>query len=533
MTGTHFWRALEEPVPITFRVVVSADTPPGDRLYWSGTLNRWDPGPAGIGRHPWAEEKSLSRASGDWTLTLDVPRGDTVRYRYTRGSAFSVEGAANGGKRPPRQVVADTEKTVVDTVTTWCDRPDSSKAGSWFTVPLEPADPAKMQQNGEVRRFAGTTLYATDRVREFFHGYHIATTLEHIPDALTDTLVYPRRMSNAPRRNTARFLAGRYEGERTWRIYVDADNDGRVREQDLVLRIPSTATEPRDTLVTLEYDVAAGDSLRTRSVEAKLHFRPDAPPQYASTRTDAPTLVLRPEFAFREGTLQVQDTTMTFAVRRSHPGHGLGWRGWHSVLVDQNGDGVYDLSRGSDEHAEFREPFRLGYLDLEVADIDPLGRWVRLRPATEAPTDRSMQAGDPVPAWTHPLFDALPLEPSQLRDRYVLLDFWSTWCGPCIEALPTLQTTHERFADHRFVLLGVVVNDRRSNVERMIDHRDIEWPQVYDGGALKERFRVRGIPDPILIGPEGTILERGSSLRGDRLLETLASYLEPTDTAQD
>lgn len=528
VAGANSRRTIAEPVPITFRVVVSAEVPSGDALYWTGTLNRWDPGPEGVGRHPWAEEEPLSRESGHWTITLDVPRGDTVRYRYTRGSVFSVEGAPSGGTHPVRKVVAGHPKTVVDTVTAWRDRPDSSKAESWFEVALEPADPAMMQRNGEVHRFAGTTLYATDRVREFFRGYKIKTRLKQIPEALTDTLVYPRRMSNAPKRNTVRFLAGQHENTDAWRIYSDGNNDGRIHEKDLVLRIPPNASEARDTLVTLEYDAEGRDSLHTRTVEAKLSFRPDPPSPYASTHSDAPTLVLRPEFAFREGTVQVGDTTMTVAVRRSHAGHGLGWRGWHSVLVDQDGNGIYNVSKGSNERFEFQEPFRLGYLDLEVADIDPHGQWMRLRPATETPPNRSMQPGDSV-SWTHSVYDVLPLDAGQLRDRYILLDFWASWCSPCIEALPTLQTAHERFSDAPFVLLGIAVNDRQSNVERVIERRGIDWPQVYDGKTLKEHFRVRGLPDPILIGPDGMILKRGSSLRKSQLLETLGAYLETND----
>lgn len=521
--------ASAEPVPITFRVVVSTEVPPGDVLYWSGTLNRWDPGPEGIGRHPWAEEEALSRESKYWTITLDAPRGDTVRYRYTRGSVFSVEGTASGGKHPVRKVVADGPKTVTDTVVSWRDHPDPSKAESWIHVSLKPANPAKMQRDGEVRRFSGTTLYATDRVREFFRGYDMETRLKQIPEALKDTLVYPRRMSNAPRRNTVRFLTGQYENNDTWHVYSDGNNDGRIHKKDLVLRIPPNASEPRDTLVTLEYDVALRDSLHTRTVKAKLSFRPDPPSPYVSSHTEAPTLILRPKFAFREGTVEVRDTAMTLAIRCAHNGHGLGWRGWHSVLIDQDGDGIYDVSSGSNERYEFQEPFRLGYLNLEVADIDPHGRWVRLRPATEAAPDRSMQPGVSEISWTHSVFDALPIEADQLQDRYVLLDFWASWCTPCIEALPTLQTAREKFSDTPFVLLGIAVNDQRENVERVAKRRGIAWPQVYDGETLKEYFRVQGIPDPILIGPDGMILERGLSLRENRLLDTLGKYLEADD----
>lgn len=522
----------DAPVSITFRVVAPS-SPSTAALYWSGPLNRWDPGPEGIGNHPWAEETRLSRTGKGWTVTLDVPRGDTVRYRYTRGSTFSVVGAAGGGPRPPRQVVTDRAKTVLDTVETWRNRPTAPQEASWFKVPLTPASPTTVRRDGEGHRFSGTILYGTDRIRTFFRGYDLTTTLHRIPPGLADTLVYAWRMSNAPRRNTLRFLAGRNRPNGAWRVYADADNDGRIRHDDLALRLPPGTSTPRDTLLTLDYAVAVGDSLRPRSTEAELRFLPDPPGAYTSTRTEAPTLVLRPEFTVREGTLEMPDTTLTFAVRRPHNGHGVGWRGWHTVLVDRDSDGHYDVSKGSNERVEFQEPFRLGYLDLEVADIDPHGRWIRLRPAADAPNSHSRQPGDAVAAWTDPVFDAVPLERKRLRNRYVLLDFWASWCGPCIEALPTLQDARTRFDDRRFVLLGVVVNDQRSNVERVLNRYDIGWPHVYDGTSLKDYFRVRGLPDPILIGPDGTIVERGASLRGDRLFDTLSKYLPPAGTSPD
>jgi len=119
------------------------------------------------------------------------------------------------------------------------------------------------------------------------------------------------------------------------------------------------------------------------------------------------------------------------------------------------------------------------------------------------------------------------LRATDFEDQYVLLDFWASWCSPCIQEIPTLRRVHETYAGDRFALIGIATQDAKASVRRVADRRDVTWPIVFDEDReIASVFRVLGLPDPILISPDGRVVERGDALRGDSLSDTLDRYLD-------
>ena len=115
---------------------------------------------------------------------------------------------------------------------------------------------------------------------------------------------------------------------------------------------------------------------------------------------------------------------------------------------------------------------------------------------------------------------------ASFRGNYVLLDFWNTYCGPCLGEIPYLQEAHEVLRSKNLEVVGMVFNDSEQNIAAAVHERNITWAQVLEpSGETSERFKVRGIPDPVLIGPNGSVLERGSRLSGNELLITLNKYV--------
>jgi thiol-disulfide isomerase/thioredoxin len=112
----------------------------------------------------------------------------------------------------------------------------------------------------------------------------------------------------------------------------------------------------------------------------------------------------------------------------------------------------------------------------------------------------------------------------RLRDRVTLIDFWATWCAPCLAELPHLKRARAQYSREDFEILGVSfdVSDRRSFVSWLNRHA-VRWPQVFDGrgrmSPAARHFRVDAVPASWLVGPDGRIVAR--NLRGERLLAAI------------
>ena len=110
------------------------------------------------------------------------------------------------------------------------------------------------------------------------------------------------------------------------------------------------------------------------------------------------------------------------------------------------------------------------------------------------------------------------------RGKYVLVDFWASWCVPCREEIPFIRKTWNAFRGERFEVVGVAVRDTPKASLRAIEELNLSWPQIINAQRIpSEAYGFNGIPFLILFGPDGTIVERG--LRGERIYETIQEVL--------
>lgn len=119
---------------------------------------------------------------------------------------------------------------------------------------------------------------------------------------------------------------------------------------------------------------------------------------------------------------------------------------------------------------------------------------------------------------------------SDLRGKYVLVDFWSSTCTWCRAETPNLRQVYETFAGDHFTVLGVSEDVEREPWLHAIREDDVTWPQILlDREAISPTNRVyniRGIPQILLLDPEGKILHR--DLRGDAIYEAVEAALQST-----
>lgn len=144
---------------------------------------------------------------------------------------------------------------------------------------------------------------------------------------------------------------------------------------------------------------------------------------------------------------------------------------------------------------------------------------------------KSVEVGDPFTDFSMPSASGNEIKLSDIKDKYVLLEFWASWCAPCREENPQLVKTYNQFKDKGFEILGVSLDIDKENWLDAIQNDGLSWPNVSDlkgdQNAAGLMYGVSGIPDNFLINPEGLIVER--NLRGENLRKKLGEVFSVKD----
>ena len=111
---------------------------------------------------------------------------------------------------------------------------------------------------------------------------------------------------------------------------------------------------------------------------------------------------------------------------------------------------------------------------------------------------------------TDATFSGEIFEFNSLRGKYVLIDFWGTWCGPCIEEMPKVKAYQEKYAD-KLTVLGINQGDTKDKIEKFITPNGYTWTHLMDGKGDANfvfKFNVAGFPTKFIVDPEGKVLHR-------------------------
>jgi peroxiredoxin len=120
--------------------------------------------------------------------------------------------------------------------------------------------------------------------------------------------------------------------------------------------------------------------------------------------------------------------------------------------------------------------------------------------------------GQIAPSFTIPNIEGNPISLSDFNGKYILLDFWASWCKPCRAANPQLVELYNRYSKHNFTIVGISVDESRDSWLKAIEQDALPWPQLSDVDGWNTEtpieYGVRAVPQNFLLNPKGRIIAK-------------------------
>jgi peroxiredoxin len=120
--------------------------------------------------------------------------------------------------------------------------------------------------------------------------------------------------------------------------------------------------------------------------------------------------------------------------------------------------------------------------------------------------DPGPQVGMPAPDFTLPDLEGELHDLSEFRGRVVVLNFWATWCPPCIDEMPSLQRLHQALSERGVAVIAVSVDERFSDVPDFVEKFDLTFPVLYDEGKkVSRKYQTFKYPETYILDREGRL----------------------------
>lgn len=244
-------------------------------------------------------------------------------------------------------------------------------------------------------------------------------------------------------------------------------------------------------------------------------------------------IALRPDAAIDEGVIAGLDCLAMRVLSPSNPEESIGkvwWAKEAKVMVKTDhtllGRGrvvreLYDIRFTEPDSSVFKLPANYSIDDSQWKEENSLRAYAAGTPISQTLADedrlpriRQGTLGASLPDVTGKRLNGVAESLSDYQGRIVLLNFWATWCAPCISALPQLRELVGNLPEDRFSLVAISVDEELGTVTRFIEDEPMPWTNwhVGEGSDIVRLMRIRGYPTYVLADENGKILSRSSGL---------------------
>lgn len=319
--------------------------------------------------------------------------------------------------------------------------------------------------------------------------------------------------------DTVMVVVDEVEGE-TPKIYIDRNNDEDLTNDG-----------------NGDWDQSSGSTLRLPNVAIDVAYPSGTAPytlEFYRFTTRLRDTVLYYRNSGREGEITSGDQSYKVVVLDENTDGRFDDLENGTLLIDLNQDGKVVGTSDSAEHHKLNEPFNIHGTVWEVVSLSSDGAELRLRPSdASVEMRRYLEPGHEAPNFAAKGLDEQPIALAELakRSKYILLDFWASWCGPCRAEYPHLRQLHARYKSHGLQILGVNLDNDRDKAVQAAEANLLSYPHVFDGKGWKNEvailYRVHGIPQTYLLDQDLKIVAK--SLRGEKLESRMAAILGPGD----
>ncbi len=224
----------------------------------------------------------------------------------------------------------------------------------------------------------------------------------------------------------------------------------------------------------------------------------------------------------------------------------LGGEKYKIAVIDENTDGRYDdlskgtlfididrngkllTSRDSHERYTLSEPFNIDGTVYAVKSVSADGAHIVIgKSDTYVPEKVPLEVGSQAPDFSGSTVSGHKISLSGFKGKIVVIDFWASWCHPCVAELPNVRALASEYEGKGLVVIGINLDRSEQAFEKAVDEYGLDYPQIYDGpnGEIARIYRVSAIPMTYLIDRDGNIA--GKNLRGEALRRAVERILNP------